>query len=152
MVEHLVASEKERWESFTDTFKNISKDHHAAIQATCELMASEAHKLTHELKSWEPQFRACIDDMVRGIGAVEEERIAALTNAVGRIEELLRGSEELRLLQETLHANLQALAETGEMRKTMDRLNQSNEQLLPALQALQKRRRMQVRIVDEEEV
>ena len=145
----LVENESERWKSFTDSFKAITTEHEASIRKTCELMSSEAEKLAGELKNWEPQFRASMEDMVRSFGDMEKERLDALTSAVGRIEKLIKTSDELRALQQTLQANLEAVATAGDMQKAVKQLNESVGQLHPVLAELQKRRRMQVRIMDE---
>jgi methyl-accepting chemotaxis protein len=151
VVEKMVENENERWTSFTESFRAVAKEHQEAVHSSCEWMTRESSRLAEELKAWDNKFRACIEEMVRDIGEIEKQRLDNLNSAVGRIEELLKSARELEALQQTLQANLAAIAETGDVRKAMDRLNESTEQLRPVLADLQKKRRMQVRIVDEVE-
>jgi hypothetical protein len=145
----LIENENERWQSFTDSFKAIASEHQDAVHKSCEWVTRESEKLAEELKNWEPQFRACMEDMVRSFGAMEKERLDALTNAINRIESLIQTSKELQALEQALAANLEAVATAGDMKKAVAQLNESVAQLHPVLAELQKRRRMQVRIMDE---
>jgi len=77
------------------------------------------------------------------------ENGAGLHAAVDKLEGLLRSSEELQTMQQTLHANLQELTRSTEMIQTVERLNHSVEEMTPVLRELQRRRRMQVKILDE---
>lgn len=72
-----------------------------------------------------------------------------LSKGLESIEELIRSSKELQAMQETLHSNLAALTQTDEMRKTIKSMSDCTERLIPVLRELEKRRRMQVRIVEE---
>lgn len=72
-----------------------------------------------------------------------------LQQGMERIEELLKTSEELQTMQQTLHSNLAALTHMDQVRTTLKDMSQCTERLIPVLRDLQKRRRMQVRIEDE---
>ena len=72
-----------------------------------------------------------------------------LQRGMERIEELLKTSEELHTMQQTLHSNLAALTHMDQVRTTLTDMSECTERLIPVLRDLQRRRRMQVRIEDE---
>jgi biopolymer transport protein ExbB/TolQ len=65
------------------------------------------------------------------------------------IEDLLKTSDELQTMQQTLHSNLAALTQMDQVRTTLQDMSECTQRLIPVLRELQKRRRMQVRIEDE---
>jgi hypothetical protein len=65
------------------------------------------------------------------------------------IEQLLKTSEELQTMQQTLNGNLATLTHMDQVRTTLKDMSECTQRLIPVLQELQKRRRMQVRIEDE---
>ena len=89
-------------------------------------------------------YRRLIDVLAKYV-----ENGAGLHTAVEKLEGLLRSSKELQTMQQTLHANLQELTRSTEMIQTVERLNRSVEEMTPVLRELKRRRRMQVKILDE---
>lgn len=72
-----------------------------------------------------------------------------LKRGIAGIENLLKSSDELQTMQESLHSNLAALTHMDQVRTTLKDMSESTQRLIPVLRELQKRRRMQVRIEDE---
>jgi biopolymer transport protein ExbB/TolQ len=182
VVDRMVEHENQRWQSFTDTFREISAEHQDTVQKTCKVVTEKSEILASELRDFVPNFRTAIDEMFEQLQKSESKRVQeialALTDAgehasnaliragqdnaqtlkevlgefkqsMTNIEELLKTSDQLQAVQQTLNANLKALTQTGEMKNTLQRVNECTEELIPVLRDLQKRRKMQVRIVDE---
>ena len=72
-----------------------------------------------------------------------------LRRGMENIEQLLKTSEELQTMQQTLNGNLATLTHMDQVRATLRDMSECTRRLIPVLQELQKRRRMQVRIEDE---
>jgi len=72
-----------------------------------------------------------------------------LRRGMENIEQLLKTSEELQTMQNTLNGNLATLTHMDQVRATLRDMSECTRRLIPVLQELQRRRRMQVRIEDE---
>lgn len=95
--------------------------------------------------------RACSALIQAGQDNAGSLKVAAdeLRRGIDNIEGLLKTSDELQTMQETLHSNLAALTHMDKVRTTLNDMSECTQRLIPVLQELQKRRRMQVRIEDE---
>ena len=72
-----------------------------------------------------------------------------LRRGLENIEQLLKTSDELQTMQQTLNGNLATLTHMDQVRTTLKDMSECTQRLIPVLQELQRRRRMQVRIEDE---
>ena len=125
VVSHLVDSERKRWAAMTESLKTVSAEHVEAVRSS---------------------FRSA-GETLQTVCSQQEESVRGACEAMSAKSTQL--AQELQAWEPKFS---QGIVQNEAVAQTVDRLGRCiDEDLVPALREIQKRRHMQVRIVDEVE-
>ena len=82
VVDRIVEQEQQRWQSFTDTFREIGRDHQNAVAGICQTLVEKTETVSAELRNFEPSFRTCIQEMVGQLRETESQRAQEVAGAL----------------------------------------------------------------------
>ncbi|MCH7725929.1 MAG: MotA/TolQ/ExbB proton channel family protein [Planctomycetes bacterium] len=113
VVDRLVENEQVRWNSFSETFREVASEHHKTIQTTCESLAQRSSELSEGLRQWEPQFRESLTELVSDIKEIETQRVQQIGDKLGETSNRMSESHA-ELIHQIREVEKQRVEETSD--------------------------------------
>ena len=120
VVAAIVEQEQQRWQSFTDTFREAAREHQNTVSTICTALGDKTDALSSQMREFNPDLRAGIQEMVERLREIESARVQEIAGVLAEA-----GTQASSAMRQAGQDNAQSLSQvTGEFLRGLSGLTQ----------------------------